>query len=127
MSLPDASSLHSRIFWSVAAMKFGGWRHCTLPKSPGRLGNSSKDAGCAATLGSVHNWGKTMRYRIIYSEAASAPTASTEEFPHEHQALGRARELLETGEHHGVAVDDGAGHVLHGVRLQLKLGGFSGD
>jgi hypothetical protein len=51
----------------------------------------------------------------------------TEEFSHEHQALGRARELLETGEHHAVAVDDGTGNRLHGVRLQLKLGGFSGD
>jgi hypothetical protein len=68
-----------------------------------------------------------MTYRIIYSETPVAPTALLEEYPHEHQALGRARELLETGEHHSVAVDDGAGNTLHGVRLQLKLGGFSGD
>jgi hypothetical protein len=74
-----------------------------------------------------------MTYRIIYGEAAAMAAATerhaalTEEFPSEHQALGRARELLETGEHHHVAVDDGAGNVLHGVRLQLKLGGFSGD
>ena len=73
-----------------------------------------------------------MTYRIIYDEtedmlAAKEDAAATEEFSSEHQALGRARELLETGEHHRVAVDDGAGHVLHGVRLQLKLGGFSGD
>jgi len=68
-----------------------------------------------------------MSYRIIYSEATALPIASAEEFSNEDQALGRARELLETGEHHCVAVDDGAGHVLHGVRLQLKLGGFSGD
>jgi len=73
-----------------------------------------------------------MTYRIIYSEttmlvAEREYAAATEEYSNEHQALGRARELLETGEHHGVAVDDGDGHVLHGVRLQLKLGGFSGD
>jgi hypothetical protein len=74
-----------------------------------------------------------MTYRIIYSEtadmlaAAEEHAALTEEFSSEHQALRRARELLETGEHHRVAVDDGTGNVLHGVRLQLKLGGFSGD
>jgi hypothetical protein len=73
-----------------------------------------------------------MTYRIIYEETAAMlavkeDAAATEEFSSEHQALGRARELLETGEHHRVAVDDGSGHVLHGVRLQLKLGGFSGD
>jgi len=77
-------------------------------------------------------WGSAMTYRIIYNEttdelAAKEYAAATEEFPSEHQALGRARELLETGEHHQVAVDDGSGQVLHGVRLQLKLGGFSGN
>jgi hypothetical protein len=75
-----------------------------------------------------------MSYHIIYSEtpvprAAAAPRRheSTEEFPTEHQALGRARELLETGEHHGVAVRDHSGNELCGVRLQWRLGGFSGD
>jgi hypothetical protein len=68
-----------------------------------------------------------MTYRITYDETAEPLSAATEEFPSEHQALGRARELLETGEHHRIAVDDGAGHLLHGVRLQLKLGGFSGN
>jgi hypothetical protein len=72
-----------------------------------------------------------MTYRIIYSEAAAMAAeghaALTEEFSSEHRALGRARELLETGEHLRVAVDAGDGNVLHGVRLQLKLGGFSGD
>ena len=70
-----------------------------------------------------------MTYRIIYG-ASGGPTpvrVRTEEYPNEHQALGRARELLETGEHHGVAVDDGAGNRLHGVCLQFKLGGFSGE
>jgi hypothetical protein len=71
--------------------------------------------------------GNVMIYRIIYSETVEQLTAATEEFSSEHQALSRARELLETGEHHRVAVDDGDGHLLHGVRLQLKLGGFSGN
>lgn len=75
-----------------------------------------------------------MSYRIIYNEIpvpheAVAPQERiwTEEFPTEHQALGRARELLETGEHHGVAVRDHSGNELCGVRLQWRLGGFSGD
>lgn len=75
-----------------------------------------------------------MSYRIIYNEipvprAADAPQRreATEEFSTEHQALGRARELLETGEHHGVAVRDHSGNELCGVRLQWRLGGFSGD
>lgn len=76
-----------------------------------------------------------MSYRIIYNELP-VPRASaewrhgplwSEEFATEHQALGRARELLETGEHHAVAVRDHSGKELSGVRLQLKLGGFSGD
>jgi hypothetical protein len=80
-------------------------------------------------------WGKAMSYRIVYNEM-TAPcgtpgrrqgTAGSEEFSAEHQALGRARELLEDGEHHGVAVRDHRGNELSGVRLQLKLGGFSGD
>jgi hypothetical protein len=73
-----------------------------------------------------------MSYRIIYNEIPALRTAarkhvSTEEFPTEHQALGRARELLETGEHHSVAVRDHTGNELHGICLQLKLGGFSGE
>jgi hypothetical protein len=70
-----------------------------------------------------------MSYRITYSEmpARQRDTVWTEEFPTEHQALGRARELLETGEHHGVAVCDQRGNELCGVRLQWKLGGFSGE
>jgi len=76
-----------------------------------------------------------MSYRIIYKEVPTIradaerrrSTVWTEEFASEHQALGRARELLETSEHHGVAVRDHSGNELCGVRLQLKLGGFSGD
>ena len=76
-----------------------------------------------------------MTYRIIYNETPvfresverwRGPSWS-EEFTDEHQALGRARELIETGEHYSVAVDDGTGNVLSGVRLQWRLGGFSGE
>ena len=71
-----------------------------------------------------------MTYRIIYRETPGwrdRHPVETEEYRHESQALGRARELIERGERHGVAMDDGSGNLLHGVRLQLKLGGFSGD
>jgi len=76
-----------------------------------------------------------MSYRIIYKETPlprantgwRQGTVWTEEFPSEYQALGRARELLETGEHHGVAMRDQIGNELSGVRLQWRLGGFTGD
>jgi len=75
-----------------------------------------------------------MTYRIVYTQvpaprAAVEPrrTVSTEEFATEHQALGRARELLETGVHQGVAVRDHSGNELCGVRLQWRLGGFTGE
>jgi hypothetical protein len=76
-----------------------------------------------------------MSYRVIYNEtslprtppARRQATMSTEEFATEHQALGRARELLETGVHHGVAMHDRRGNELSGVRLQWRLGGFAGE
>ena len=76
-----------------------------------------------------------MSYRIIYNEPPVPPATAdwrhatiwTEEFATEHQALGRARELLEAGEHHDVAMHDHIGNELSGVRLQWRLGGFSGD
>lgn len=76
-----------------------------------------------------------MSYRVIYNEMPAPRgiagwrqgTLWSEEFPTEHQALGRARELLEDGEHHGIALCDHRGNELSGVRLQLKLGWFSGD
>ena len=76
-----------------------------------------------------------MSYRIVYSqtpvlcdaEARWQESAWSEEFTSEHQALGRARELLEAGEHYGVALHDHSGNEFSGVRLQFKLGGFSGE
>jgi hypothetical protein len=75
-----------------------------------------------------------MSYRIIYNETTLRAQTEwrqgavwTEEFPNEHQALGRARELLEAGQHDGVALHDHTGNELYGVRLQWRLGGFSGE
>ena len=70
-----------------------------------------------------------MTYRISYSDGSAgaskgrrkANTSLVEEYGTEREALGRARELLEA-EHDSVAVRDGSGNVLCGVRLQLKLG-----
>jgi len=76
-----------------------------------------------------------MSYRIVYNEIPVSlskierrrSVVSSEEFATEHQALGRARELLEAAEHHTVAVHDHHGNELFGVRLQWRLGGFSGE
>jgi hypothetical protein len=76
-----------------------------------------------------------MSYRVVYNEPPELRpneewrrgTVSTEEFTNEHQALGRARELLEAGEHHSVAMHDHSGNEISGVRLQWRLGGFSGE
>ena len=74
-----------------------------------------------------------MTYRISYDDGTAnsgqqtcEKAARTEEFPTEREALRRARELLDDGDHHTVSVDDRSGNVLCGVRLQLKLG-ISGE
>jgi hypothetical protein len=54
--------------------------------------------------------------------ADASDAVEVEEFSTEYEALGRARELLEDGDHGGVSVRDSSGNVLCGVRLQLKLG-----
>jgi hypothetical protein len=71
-----------------------------------------------------------MTYRISYEDglAISGRNTSairTETFQTEHEALKRARELLDR-DYHAVAVYDNSGKVLGGVRLQLKLG-FCGE
>ena len=70
-----------------------------------------------------------MSYRICYDrrpaasiEAAQRQAAESEEYHTEHEALRRARDLLDNGEHHAVLVSDGDGNTLAGVRLQLRLG-----
>jgi hypothetical protein len=64
-------------------------------------------------------------YRISYDDRLVAKrdvVERTEYFRTEYEALKRARQLLEDGEHHGVALHDCEGNVLTGIRLHLKLG-----
>lgn len=71
-----------------------------------------------------------MTYRVFYDHMLALHTAGVrredasrvESFLTEREALNRARQLLDEGDHHGVAVCDGSGDVIAGVRLQLKLG-----
>ena len=70
-----------------------------------------------------------MTYEISYEDGRAAATAArdgettrTESFGTESEALSRARELVESGDHQSVSVCDSSGDVLAGVRLQLKLG-----
>ena len=76
-----------------------------------------------------------MTYRISYvdgwAEVVDAPqeeATRTEYFGTEYEALHRARELVDSGVHHGVSMcdADSGGDALAGMRLQLKLG-VSGD
>ena len=72
----------------------------------------------------------TMNYRISYDDGTpisikkwrDQDTARTEEFRTEHEALNRARELLDAGDCQAVVLIDSSGGTLSGVRLQLKLG-----
>jgi hypothetical protein len=75
-----------------------------------------------------------MTYRISYQDGWAAATdahdgeaSRTECFATEYEALGRARELVESGVHHAVSLSDSSGDVLAGVRLQLKLGASVAD
>jgi hypothetical protein len=69
-----------------------------------------------------------MTYRISYDEIRTIDdVARTEYYSSEHEALRRARELIETADHEGVAVADSAGNVWGGFRLQLKLGYTPGE
>ena len=71
-----------------------------------------------------------MTYRISYSDGSvgaiigesEAETRLIEEYRTEAEALRRARELLEAGEHDATSVRDRSGNVLYGVCLQLRLG-----
>jgi hypothetical protein len=74
--------------------------------------------------------GKEMTYRISYDDGAAAMAGPqgyervtrTEYFRTEYEALNRARQLLEDGNHHAVLLCDRTGSVISGIRLQLKLG-----
>ena len=73
-----------------------------------------------------------MTYRVFYGDAAAIASRDrqfderlrVERFSTEHEALTRARELLEEDVSTAVAVGDAAGNLLGGVRLQLRLGYF---
>src|SRR6266403_3538849 len=67
-------------------------------------------------------WTRRRPGRLDVADATDA--VEVEEFSTEYEALGRAQELLEDGDHGGVSVRDSSGNVLCGVRLQLKLGFF---
>jgi len=73
-----------------------------------------------------------MTYRLSYDDGVpisvkkwrNEEAARTETFRTEHEALKRARQLLDDGDHHAVVVYDSSGNTLGGIRLQLKLGFF---
>ena len=75
-----------------------------------------------------------MIYRISYEDGWAATdalpekgAARTEYFHTEHEALHRARELIESGVHHGVSLHETDGAAIAGVRLQLKLGASAAE
>ncbi len=73
-----------------------------------------------------------MTYRVLYGDAMAMAgddrhldeRVRSERFSTEHEALRRARELLDEDLSAVVAVSDAAGNLLSGVRLQLRLGYF---
>jgi hypothetical protein len=75
-----------------------------------------------------------MTYRVFYGEGSAVSShdrhldgrVQFERFGTEHEALRRARELLDDDASTAVAVCDRAGNLLSGVRLQLRLG-YTGD
>jgi hypothetical protein len=74
--------------------------------------------------------GETMTYRVLYGHPAGVTRRDahldervrSERFSTEHEALNRARELVERQPDVAVAVRDEAGNQLSGLRLHLKLG-----
>lgn len=74
-----------------------------------------------------------MTYRLSYDDGVPVSIKKwrneeiprTEIFQTEDEALKRARQLLDDGEHHAVVLCDGSGNTLGGIRLQLKLGMFA--
>jgi hypothetical protein len=71
-----------------------------------------------------------MTYRIYYGnpvavlryDAHADDRARSERFSTEHEALQRARELLDEDCATAVAIHDATGNRLSGICLQLKLG-----
>lgn len=73
-----------------------------------------------------------MTYRVLYGDALAMASRDrhldervrSERFSTEHEALMRARELLEEDVSTVVAICDRTGNLLSGVCLQLRLGCF---
>jgi hypothetical protein len=71
-----------------------------------------------------------MAYRVFHGDALAMSSGErhlddrmqVERFSTEHEALNRARQLLDDDETTAVAIRDAEGNQLAGVRLQLKLG-----
>ncbi len=71
-----------------------------------------------------------MTYRVFHGDVSAMSRydrhlderVQVERFSTEHEALNRARELIEEDDSTVVAIGDAAGNLLGGVRLQLKLG-----
>lgn len=71
-----------------------------------------------------------MTYRVLYGNAVAMAKRDrhldervcAERFSTEHEALRRARELLDEDLSTVVAIHDPAGNQLTGLRLQLRLG-----
>ena len=71
-----------------------------------------------------------MAFRIYYGDVVAVASRDvhldervrSERFSSEHEALQRARELLEQDAGTAVAIHDSSGNRLSGLRLQLKLG-----
>jgi hypothetical protein len=71
-----------------------------------------------------------MTYRVFHGDALAISSGErhlddrvqVERFSTEHEALNRARQLLDDDETTAVAICDTDGNQLAGVRLQLKLG-----
>ena len=67
--------------------------------------------------------GNEMTYRISYDDGLAREAVKRSEYYRtEFEAMRRARQLLEDGDHHGIALHDASGSVLTGIRLELKLG-----
>ena len=71
-----------------------------------------------------------MTYRVFYGDTMAMASwarhlderVQFERFSTEHEALRRARELLDQDISAAVAISDASGNLLRGVRLQLRLG-----
>ena len=59
---------------------------------------------------------------VVRYDAHADDRTRSERFSTEHEALQRARKLIEEDCATAVAIHDAAGNRLSGIRLQLKLG-----